>query len=158
VAVWIVFYNHFSKSQQLDEEILSDLREAERQLELARTLFPTFMKSFDRRDGFQSLFPKVCAGLPSKKKAICHNLNVLRQSLIKHYFVVESTFPQFIDSAASEDVIYKNFRAAFAASREGYSEFILAFIPEIHTQLRAKLKRSRAESTNDTGIVTQKRM
>jgi hypothetical protein len=37
VAVWIVFYNHFSKStsQQSDEEPHSDLQETERQLAVA---------------------------------------------------------------------------------------------------------------------------
>src|SRR6267154_3390760 len=45
VTVWIVFYNHFSKSQQPDEVPLSNLQEAERQFGLARTLFPSVMKS-----------------------------------------------------------------------------------------------------------------
>ena len=77
VAVWVVFYNHFSKSQQSGEEPLSSLLDAQPQLELSRTLFPTYMKSIDRRDGFQRSFLKTCGDLPSSKKAICAYLNAL---------------------------------------------------------------------------------
>jgi hypothetical protein len=77
VAVWIVFYNHFSKSQQPDEEPLSDLQVAERQLRLAGTLFPSVMKSTDRQNGFQTSFSQVCEDLPRNKETICTYLEAL---------------------------------------------------------------------------------
>jgi hypothetical protein len=55
------------------------------------------------------------------------------------------------------DNIYQKFNKVFATSKEKYSDFGLAFIPDIHAQLRVNLKRVQAESTNDTGVVTQKR-
>jgi hypothetical protein len=77
VAVWMVFYNHFLKSQQSSKEPLFSLLDAQCQLELAGTLFPTYMKSFDCCDGFQRSFLKMCGDLPSSKKAIYAYLNVL---------------------------------------------------------------------------------
>jgi hypothetical protein len=157
VAVWVVFYNHFSKSQQSGEEPLSSLLDAQHQLELARTLFPTYMKSIDRRDGFQRSFLKTCGDLPSSKKAICAYLNTLRRAIIRNHVLIESKLPQTVDLSASMDDIYEKFNEVFATSKEKYSDFGLAFIPDIHAQLRVDLKRLRAESTNDTGVVTQKR-
>lgn len=157
VAVWMVFYNHFSKSQQSGAEHLSSLLDAQRQLELARILFPTYMKSIDRRDGFQRSFLKTCGDLPSSKKAICAYLNALRRVIIRHYVLIESKFPQSVDLSASMDDIYGKFNEVFATSKEKYSDFSLDFIPKIHAELRVNLKRARAESTNDIGFVTQKR-
>ena len=157
VAVWMVFYNHFSKSQQSGEEPLSSLLDAQRQLKLAGTLFPTYMKSIDRRDGFQRSFLKTCGDLPSSKKAICAYLNALRRVIIRNYVLIESKLPQTVDLNASMDDIYEKFTEVFATSKEKYADFSLAFIPDIHAQLRVNLKRARAESTNDTGVVTQKR-
>src|SRR6202790_5564971 len=71
VAVWMSFYNHFSNTQLSEEGALSDLREVERQLHLARILFPSVMQNTDRLLGFQTSFPKVCDGLPSNKNPIC---------------------------------------------------------------------------------------
>jgi len=158
-AVWMAFYNHFSKSQQSDKESLSDLQEADRQLGLARTLFPPFMKSIDRQNGFQThgSFQQACKDLPPNKEAISAPLEVLRRSLVDHYIAVESTLPNFIDSTASKDDIYETFTAAFEFLRQRHSDFTLAYIPDIHAELRTNLKRARAESTNDTGVVTQKR-
>jgi len=157
VAVWMAFYNHFSNSQQSEEGALSDLPEVERQLHLARILFPSVMKNTDRLLGFQTSFPKVCDDLPSDKSPICKYLNVLRLSLMRHYSAIQSTFPQSIDSNASTDDIYDNFRQAFSLSHKTYSDFALTFIPHVQAQLRGYLKRSRAESTNDPGVVAQRR-
>ena len=157
VAVWIVFYNHFSKSQQPDEEPLSSLQVAERQLRLAGTLFPSIMKSTDRRDGFQTSFSQVCEDLPHHKETICTYLEALRTTLVDHYIAIESTLPKSITSTASEDDIYEEFKEALTASCRDYSDFILTFIPHIHAQFRGDLKRRRAESTNDTEIVTRRR-
>jgi hypothetical protein len=154
VAVWIVFYSHFWKSQQFGEEPLSSLLDAQRQLELARTPPPTYMKSTDRRDGFQRSFLKTCGDLPSSKKAICTYLNALRQVIIRNYVLIESKLPQTVSLSAFMDDIYKKFNEVFATSKEKYSDFGLAFIPDIHAQLGVNLKRARAESTN---VVTRKR-
>jgi hypothetical protein len=77
VVVWIVFYNHFWKSQQFGEEPLSSLLDAQCQLELARTLFPTYMKSTNHCDDFQRSFLKTYSDSPSSKKAIYTYLNTL---------------------------------------------------------------------------------
>jgi hypothetical protein len=62
-AVWIVFYNHFSKLQESDEGPLSDLQEVDRQLGLARTLSPPFMKSIDHQNSFQTwIIPESVQG------------------------------------------------------------------------------------------------
>lgn len=157
VAVWIVFYNHFSKSQQPDEEPLSDLQVAERQLRLAGTLFPSVMKSTDCQNGFQTSFSQVCEDLPRNKETICTYLEALRTTLVDHYIAIESTLPKFITSTTSEDDIYEEFKEALTASCKDYSDFMLTFIPHIHSQFRNYLKRPRAESTNDTEVVTQRR-
>jgi hypothetical protein len=156
VAVWLVFYNHFYDTQQSNEEPLSDLQDVERQLRLARTLFPSSITSIHRQNGFQTSFLKVYNDLPKNKHLICSYLDVLRTYLISHYLKVESTLPHSIDLTASTDDIYGDFRKAFALSQE---DFILAFIPDIHIQLRGSLKRARAESTNDsdTGGIASKR-
>jgi hypothetical protein len=158
-AVWIVFYNHFSKFQESDEGPLSDLQEVDRQLGLARTLFPPFMKSIDRQNSFQThgSFQKVCKDLPPNKTAISAPLEVLRRSLVHHYNTVKSTLPKFINSAASKDDIFETFTEAFNFLRQPYSDVTLAYIPDIHTELRANVKRAQAELTNDAGVVTQKR-
>ena len=105
VAIWIVFYNHFSKSQQPDEEPLSDLQVVERQLRLAGTLFPPIMKSTDRRDGFQTSFSQVCEDLPHNKETICTYLDTLRTTLVNHYIAIESTLPMSITSTTFEVVM-----------------------------------------------------
>jgi Fungal protein kinase len=155
VAVWLVFYNHFRDTQQSNEEPLSDLQDVERQLGLARILFPASIESFRRRDGFQQLFPEICNDLPSNKHTIGSYLDLLRSNLVTHYSKVETTLPQSIDLSASEDDIYDRFRQVFTYS--GELNYTLTFIPDIHTQLRGNLKRARAVSTNDVGGATQKK-
>ena len=78
------------------------------------------------------------------------------RSLIEHYSKVESTLPHFIDLAASQDNIYDDFQETFSCSQE--LDFILTFIPDIHAELRGNLKQPRAESTNDTGVVSEEKV
>jgi hypothetical protein len=153
VAVWMVFYNHLSKSKQSDECLSTDIRDVDHQLDLARTLFPPILESSRRQNGFQLSFTKRCEGLPSNKKVISGYLEGFRQILVKHYLAIESTFPQFINSSTSKDDIYDDFRTAFIDSRQQYSDFVLAFIPDV----KHNLKRARAESTNDTRVITKRR-
>jgi len=153
VAVWMVFYNHLSKSKQSDECLSTDIRDVDHQLGLARTLFPPILESSRCQNGFPLSFTKRCEGLPSNKKVICGYLEGLRQILVKHYLAIESTFPQFINLSTSKDDIYDDFRTAFIDSRQQYSDFVLAFIPDV----KHNLKRARAESTNDTRVITKRR-
>jgi hypothetical protein len=90
----------------------------------------------------------VCNGLPHNKKNICDYLETLQQSLVEDYIAIQSTLPKFIDSSASNDTIYNGFKEALRDSHAKYCDFVLAFIPEIHVQLK-NLKRPRAESAND---------
>lgn len=157
VAVWVAFYNHFCDSHPSKEEPLLDFQEVDRQLAYTRTLFPSYIDSFHRRNSFQISFTQVCDGLPNNKKSVCSWLDVLRRSLIYRYSKVESTLPLFIDLAASEDDIYEEFKEVLTILRENYVDFILTFIPDIHAQLR-NLKRPRTKSTNDKGWAEEKVM
>ena len=154
VAVWIVFYNEFRVPQQ-SEVAMSDLKAVERQLAAARTLFPPIMESTRRHIGFQQSFPKICEGLPSSKGTVCTSFDLLRRDLIQQHKKVQAKLPHSIDLDGIDDHIYNNFERAFHVSQA--LEFILIFIPEIYTELRRKLKRSRAESTNDVEVNPQKR-
>jgi hypothetical protein len=109
------------------------------------------MESAKRLLGFQHSFPQVCSSLPSNKQAIYNRLDILRESLIDHYSNIELTLPCSIDLAASKDDIYNSFRKLFSKAQKTYAGCILTFIPGIYDKLRANLKRSRAESTSDTG-------
>jgi Fungal protein kinase len=150
VAVWMVFYNYFSEVLLSDDRPLK-LTDVEKQLKLARTLFPLSLKSFDRLVGFQTSFRDTCVGLPSNKKTICYHLDSARAILIKHYKIVESTLPQSIEPNASKNEIYEDFTKFFSASRDASRDMLLDFIPKIYTKLK-KGKRPRSESTSDTGV------
>jgi hypothetical protein len=150
VAVWMVFYNLFSKAQRSDDEPPFTLTEVERQLKLSQVLFPSILKNTDRRDGFQISFQERYFGLLPNKAVICGYLDGLRQILLRHYAVIESTLP--IDpNASNKNDIYEAFRTVFSSSKDDYSDIVLSFIPDIYAQLRRDMKRPRAESTNDTG-------
>jgi hypothetical protein len=86
---------------------------------------------------------------------MCVYLDGLRDILIRHYTVIESTLPRSIDPNASTDDIYEDFKMVFSSSKNDYSDFALAFIPEIYVRLRRE-KRPRAESANDIGVATRK--
>jgi len=155
VAVWIVFYNEFRIPQQPNEAAVSDLKDVERQLAAARTLFPPIMESTRRRDGFQLRFHKICEGLPSSKATVCTSFDLLRRDLIQGHRNVQAMLPHSIDLDAIDDHIYNNFGRAFQLLQA--LKFTLAFIPDFYAELRGKLKRLRAESANDIGVVAQKR-
>jgi len=155
VAIWIVFYNHFSKAQRSDNESPFKLTDAEHHLKLARIFFPSILKSTDRQNGFQTSIQETCFGLPSSKTVICVYLDGLRDILIRHYTVIESTLLRSIDPNASTADIYEDFKIIFSSSKNDYSDFVLAFIPEIYVRL-GREKRPRAESANDTEVVTRK--
>lgn len=154
VAVWMVFYNRFSKARG-SEETPFKLSDAEHHLKLALIIFPPVLKSTDRQNGFQTSIRETCSGLPSSKTGICVYLDGLRDILISHYTVIESTLPRSIDQNASTDEIYEDFKMVFSSSKSDYSDFVLAFVPEIYVRLRRD-KRPRADSTNDIGVVTRK--
>ena len=145
VAVWIVFYNHFCDSRQPQKDPLSDPDEVERQLGVARILFPPSMENSGRLSSFLSTFVEVYANLPKHKAVICFHLEVLRAQLVQSYSAVESTLPHSIDLTAFKDDIYERFRKVFTLSRNGCSHITLAFIPDIHTQLK-DLRSDRGQS------------
>jgi Fungal protein kinase len=58
VAVWMVFYNRFSKAQRSDDEPPFTLTEAERQLKLSQVLFPSLLKNTDHLSASRFLFKK----------------------------------------------------------------------------------------------------
>jgi hypothetical protein len=130
VAVWMTFYNDFSTNQQSSEEALSDIWEVECQLHLARIIFPPSWRTPIAFLASKHCFQK-CAIIYQETKTPFAYLNIIRLSLILHYSVIQSTFPQSIDSSASTDNIYDNFRQAFSLAHKAYSDFALTFIPHI---------------------------
>src|SRR5882762_1178317 len=150
VAVWMVFYNLFSKGRGANDQPPLTLTEAEHQLKQAQVLFPSALKSTDRLFGFQISFQETYFALQRDKAVICGYLDGLRRILLKHYAVIESTLPHSIDPNTSENEIYEAFRKVFSSSKDDYSDIVLSFIPNIYAQLRRDMKRPRAESTNDS--------
>ena len=157
VSVWIVFYHHFSTTSQSGDKPPLSLSEAESQLALARTLFPPVSQSAPRQNSLRVPLRDTCLSLPSNKSVIRTYLDLLRLSLITHFQAIESTLPQSIDLRRSQDEIFDDFRTVFLTVKEEFSDVSLGFIPDIHARLRANLKRARAESTNETVGVTQKK-
>jgi len=155
VAVWIVFYNEFRAPQQSDADTYPDLKDIDRHVALAQNLFPPLMESTRRHYGFQLHFHKIFKDLPESKHTACEYLDVLRRYLIMHYKKVEATLPHSIDVPTFKGDTYNTFRRVFGLLQA--LEFTLAFIPDIRRELRGNLKRPRAESTNDTGVASQKR-
>ena len=149
VAVWVVFYNHFSPSGDQ-----FTLRDAEDQLKKARILFPPMVGSTTRRDAFQGseLFKKACDLLHPNKKSVYLGLKILREQLIKHYNAVEKELPLSIRLEFSEDDIYDDFAGLFLNLKEDSPDLMLDFIPGIYTKLYKESKRPRSESTNDPGV------
>jgi hypothetical protein len=157
VAVWMVFYHYFSKAASSDDHGPFTLEDVDKDIKLARTLFPSVLKSTDRQNGFQTLFPTKCVGLPSNKKVISNFLNHLRIILLEQYKIVESELSQSIKPNSSTDEIYDNFKTLFSASMTSSRDLVLEFIPAIYTKLKNEnsnpnSKRPRSESTNDTGV------
>ena len=153
VAVWVVFYNNFSDGTPSPS---LKRRDVEKQLNLARTLFPPASNDTDRRDGFQArkTFQRTCEGLPRNKKLIYDRLNLLRRLLIQHYNLIEAGYPLSVDPNSSTDFIYDEFTRLFSNSKTDSHDLMLDFIPNIYTKLLKgeSSKRSRPESTNDAGL------
>jgi hypothetical protein len=76
VAIWMVFYNHFSKARG-SKETLFKLSDVEHHLKLTLILFPPVLKSADRQNGFQTSIQETCSKLPSSKTGICVYLDGL---------------------------------------------------------------------------------
>ena len=152
VAVWVVFYNHFSPSGDQ-----FTLRDAEDQLKKARILFPP-MECITRPNAFRDSqsFREACVLHPNKKR-IYFGLNLLRERLIKDYSAIEEGLPLSIRLESSEDDIYDDFAGLFLAMKEVSPDLMLDFIPGIYATLlkEAKSKRSRSESTNDPGVASK---
>jgi hypothetical protein len=129
VAVYMVVYNHFSKSQPLDDKPPIDLTQL--QLRPARVLFPPILNSGSRIVCFRDSFKKECSELPSDKQVICKYLDGLRQLLIQDYEILESSLPQSIDLNSSTNLIYEDFKALLSAVKNRFSGFVLEFIPKI---------------------------
>jgi hypothetical protein len=143
VAVWIVFYNEFSKPGQSDVEPLSDLEIAKSQLALARTIFPLVIDNVTRRDIFctHSAFKVTYRKLPRIKQAICKQLESAREELIFHYQSVENSLPDSVNPEASKDRIYAKFGRMFDKARKNAKHsVVLKSIPTIYTDLKNKSK------------------
>jgi len=144
VAVWIVFYNEFRKSQDSDADTTFTLQDIRDQLTAAQTLFPPTMQALGRRDGFQLDFSSIYEKLKSPlKDPACYSLDLLRYKLVTQYKEVEKVLSHSTDVQAFEDGIYEDFKAVFASLQE--LEYTLTFIPDIYAQLQQKLKRPRVQ-------------
>jgi hypothetical protein len=149
VAVWVVFYNYFSKTMLSDDHLPFAYKDVQEHLKQTRILFPSILKSTDRRDTFLTSFVKACSALPTNKVDICLLLDGLREILIGEYKVIEAGLPLSVDSNSSDDGIYETFRDIFSSLKTVYHDIVLVFIPEVYRRLR---KRQRSESINGAGV------
>jgi hypothetical protein len=156
VAVWVVFYNHFSERTSSYDQPSFTLRDVERRLRLAQVLFPPVLDSTTRINGFRhpKLFQEACNKLPGNKRAIYDRLNLLRRILISHYIAIEAGHPLSVDPNSSKDDIYNNFIRVFSTLKTVSHDLVLDFIPNIWAKLLKEehSKRPRSESMNDTGV------
>ena len=162
VALWVVMYNNFSKSEATTSGDRPDrppfrLTDAQCQLGLAEKLFSPNL--VDHRDVFiiSEEFQENYNKLPINKKPIYQALNYLRELLIMGYEDIEKTYPQSVDPTVLNSNIYKEFKNVFSSYGFKDSNYTLDFIPEIYETL-SNPKRPRSESTNDTelGAAAQK--
>jgi hypothetical protein len=155
IAVWVVFYNHFSEGTTSPDRPSLTLQDASRQFNLAETLFPLALESTTREHVFQKDkdFLKKCEGLPRNRKAICLLLDFLRQLLISNYKIVEANHPPSVNPDFPNNDIYDGFTEGFAISKTDCHGLVLDFIPDIYEKLSKveSSKRSRSESTDDIG-------
>jgi len=160
VAVWVVFYNYFSKGTSTRDRPSFVLQDVQDHLKLARILFPPVFESATRIRGFQlsKSFQKICDGLPRNKKAISERLNLLRRLLIRDYSAIEAGYPLSVDSNSSNDEIYDGFTRLFSRSKTDSHDLVLDFIPDFYEKLSKgeNPKRPRSESMNDTPGVARK--
>ena len=153
VAVWIVFYNHFEKT-----ETSVTLENIEKQLKLAQTLFPPILGSNTRDLAFQFTFQELCHRLPEDNRPIGVELDLLRRLLISEYIIVEAKFPESVDPDSSKDDIYDAFKLVFSGIASNPHDLKLNFIANIRKKLlksrEESLKRARSGSTNGTGAAS----
>jgi hypothetical protein len=162
VAVWVVFYNNFSKGTPSPDCPSLTRQDVESQLDLAETLFPATSRSTDRQNSFQlpNSFRDTCNQLPENKKAICRGLNVLRRLLISHYSVIEAKHPESVDPESSDDEIYDHFIHLFSNLKILSHNVKLEYIPYIYARLlkeEKNSKRTRSEPTTTVGRKNQRK-
>src|SRR5712672_3089707 len=119
IAVWVVFFNHFSEGTPTPDRPSLSLEDASRQLKSAQTLFPLALESTTREHVFQKDedFLEKCEGLPSNRKAICLLLDFLRQLLINNYKIVEAKHPPSVNPDSPNNDIYDGFTEGFSESK-----------------------------------------
>jgi hypothetical protein len=137
VAVWMVFYNHFSKGTPSRDCPSFTLRDAGRQLDLAEILFPPESGSVHRQHGFQlsDAFAETFDRLSPNNQIACVGLDFLRENLISHYRVIEAKHYPLVDPNASTDDIYDGFTEVFSYFKSEYHDVVLDYIPDIYAKL-----------------------
>ena len=153
IAVWVVFFNHFSEGTPSPNRPSLTFENASRQLKLAQTLFPLALESTTRRDIIQKdeYFLKKHEGLPRNRKAICILLDGLRQLLTSNYKIAEAKHPLFINPDSLNNDIYDGFTRSFSTSKTRSHGLVLDFIPDMYEKLSKveSSKRSRSDSTHN---------
>ena len=151
VAVWVVFYNNFSEETPSRDRTPFTSKNAEDQINLAKTLFPSVLKDTDRQNGFSQpdAFLDMCKKLPGNKTVICNGLDVLRNLLVTHYIAIEAGYPLSVDPRSSGDDIYDDFTELFSILKRMSNGLVLDFIPHAYTKL---LKEEKAKRTDDSGV------
>jgi serine/threonine protein kinase len=149
VAVWTVFYNHFSKKGTQSPSVI--LQDAEEQFQLAQALFPSVQHHNTRDHIFQNTgaFEELYDKLPENNRPFGPGLDIIRQLLITHYLAVEAKCPEFVDLESSPDRIYDSFINVFSSFVAESRDLEYNFIPVIRKKLlkEESLKRPRSEST-----------
>jgi hypothetical protein len=136
VAVWVVFYHRFSEPTTPGDHPSLTLQDAEGQLNLAKRLFPSVLKDFDRRDGFKitRTFQNIYRRLPPNKQNTYRDLNFIRQQLISHYQAIEAKYP-LVDPNDSTDDIYNDFTRAFSILKSKHHDVVIKPIVKIQREL-----------------------
>ena len=131
VAVWVVFYNNFSEETPSHDRPPFTSKNAEDQIDLAKTLFPSVLKDSIRHIAFSQpdAFLDMCKDLPGNKRDICSGLDALREYLVTHYRAVEAGYPHSVDPKSSGDDIYDDFTELFSTLKTMFNGMVLDFIP-----------------------------
>ena len=139
VAVWVVFYNNFSEEtpSHASDRTPFTSKNAEDQINLAKTLYPSVLNDTDRQGGFSQpdAFLDMCKKLPGNKTVICNGLDVLRNLLVTHYIAIEAGYPLSVDPRSSGDDIYDDFTELFSILKRISNGLVLDFIPHAYTKL-----------------------
>lgn len=155
VAVWILFYHHLSKPG----DQAPDLEYVIGQLQSAETLFPRLPEDVLRHYIFQHYFEEYSQKLSPNKRATGNRLDLLRIKLLKNYYFIEASLPtNKIDWLQSNKKIYSQFIKSFSRRQPAVAGYHLHSFLEIEATLKSlRLKRSREESTTDTGGAKKKK-